>query len=125
MRDIKFRGLTFDREWLYGDLVSQTCNAYSKIVDVGIKEFQMHVVEVRKNTVGQFTGLTDKNDKDIYENDIIKFNIKLVSMKFVGKVIFDDSSWCGIVKNMKETLPFGALNDFEIIGNIHDNPELL
>lgn len=79
-------------------------------------------VEVIPDTVGQYTGLTDKNGKKIFEGDIVKapdgeiFKIEWHSVAL---------SW--ILRNKKNSCLayLRYLDMFEIIGNIHDNPELL
>ena len=74
----------------------------------------------------QYTGLHDKNGKEIYEGDIVK---ALISGRwFVGKVIYEHSGFTIDVMNNKE-LEFGRRGIIEhwteVIGNIYDNPELL
>ena len=77
---------------------------------------------VDRATVGQFTGLKDNNGREIYEGDVIKWNDK-----YPPKVIL----WFACqfdVGNDSCSMPLLALKDkcpIEIIGNIHDNPELL
>ena len=84
-----------------------------------------NIVEVDPETVGEFTGLTDKNGKRIFEGDIVKYG------DTVHKVVFENrnkTAYFGLVYSPLETLPFGHYQDLrqiEIIGNIHDNPELL
>ncbi len=78
------------------------------------------------NTIGQYTGLHDKNGKEIYEGDIVK---ALISGRwFVGKVIYEHSGFTIDVMNNKE-LEFGRRGIIEhwteVIGNIYENPELL
>lgn len=81
----------------------------------------------------QFTGIKDKNDKEIYEGDIVKFADLELAMKPAGVVCFsdgkffvkdwefDDGSY-HIVDFYDYNIPY---RDFEVIGNIHENPELL
>lgn len=148
MRQIKFRGKSKDaNEWVFGDFFdtrhSAFCNYMPTIIENGgITPIDFYLVI--PETVGQFTGLTDKNGKEIYEGDIIKFqkysnyddehsNLK----RHIAKVIFKEGCFCWDI--LKE----GSQSDFhysykteplkntcttwglEIIGNIHDNPELL
>ncbi len=79
----------------------------------------------------QFTGLKDKNDKEIYEGDIVKFYIKTI--EYIGKVVFEKGafiiacdkltdSYVTFIEVDDEEL---CLIDMEIIGNIYKNPELL
>ena len=67
----------------------------------------------------QFTGLTDKNGKDIYEGDIIKDKQKKISQIYYDEEMAKFDSYC------TEKLTFNNAKEFEIIGNIHENPELL
>lgn len=129
MRTIKFRGKNLDGEWVYGFYVEeerQTINGFEKkyfIVNDGYDY-------VKPDTVGQFTGLYDKDGKEIYEGDIlgrkdcgalltVGFRHGAFGYEYCGEF----HSWAG---NHNFTFnPFDTDVDFAIIGNIHDNPELL
>ena len=125
MREILFRGKIGRCEWIYGCFVKK--RGIVNIFKNGI------LYEVAPETVGQFTGLTDKNGVKIFEGDILKIGENLK-----GDVIFIDENsqdygdeihaafHCKIHKHNK-TIPIDSylLNNCKVIGNIHDNPELL
>lgn len=124
MREIKFRGKRADNgEWVYGDLM-QFYNNGHRMNSVAICSTQ--VDEVLTNTVGQFTGLHDKNGKDIYEGDILSKN------GYIWGVYFEVGAFF-ISKNGKhdpydygvERLNPYTASDSIVLTNIHDNPELL
>ncbi len=132
MREILFRGKRVDNgEWIQGDIVQFPVHGVVRIVE---QEPSYKDAEVDSDTVGQYTGLTDKNGKKIFEGDIIKivpdydysddYSIsKVYSYNGVFCVDYHgddfDSTALGF---LEDYLPDG---DFEVIGNIHDNPELL
>jgi uncharacterized phage protein (TIGR01671 family) len=76
----------------------------------------------------QFTGLQDKNEVDIYEGDIVNGDA-FSGKNLKCKVIYDEQYGCYQLKSFKEkplTFPIKSfLKNLEIIGNIHENPELL
>ena len=129
MRTIKFRAKKLYGEWVYGFYVEEerlTLNGFEKkyfIVNDGYNY-------VKPDTVGQFTGLYDKEGKEIYEGDILgrKDGGALLTVEFRHGAFGYDycgefHSWAG---NHNFTFnPFDTDVDFAIIGNIHDNPELL
>ena len=141
MREILFRGKTSNGEWVEGFYV---CNRYSigfakepviyenhyiyaKRID-GEKWFKTIQVEVIPETVGQFTGLTDKNGKKIFEGDILQY-IKYSEIK--SEVSFDDGAFgfyydrTHIVVAFSDSEEGVDAEDYEVIGNKWDNPELL
>ena len=127
MRIIKFRGKRIDNgEWVYGDLLKP--HTGTRIVNYDESEPQpsvcradFHYHNVDPATVGQFTGLRDKNGKEIYEGDIIlckgkhQYKVEWITDGFMMR-----GDRYGGITSIKSFLPIQS----EIIGNIH-NPELL
>ena len=121
MREIIFRGKRIcDGKWIYGDLRQWTKKSK------GICEYEIgKTSRVLVETVGQYTGLTDKKGKKIFEKDIVRYG------DTIHKVVFEQrngTAYFGLVYSEIETLPFGHdqnLRQIEVIGNIHDNPKLL
>lgn len=77
--------------------------------------------EVIPETVGQFTGLTDKDGKAIFEGDIFYDEYNESNCL----ITFDEGSFCIVEDNVCQSACGCSMNGFEVIGNIHDNPELL
>lgn len=128
MRKIKFRGKSIDgKEWLYGDLVSSADEKRFAIL-VNDKD-SYDECEVEPETVGQFTGLMDKNGKAIYEGDIVKWsNGMLYAVKFLDGMFYASVEECN--EGIFGGFPMHRLTEYEdgrceIVGNIHDNTELL
>ena len=127
MREILFRGKrTCNNEWIEGGFHSRFGKAY--IIGISKTE-RIDGTEVILETVGQYTGLTDKNGKKIFEGDIVEGLDFTAEDGGYGVVTFDDGAFeivgsCdnNIVGTFHENY-YGK--DFEVIGNIHDNPELL
>ena len=115
MRTIKFRAIDeFSDQFIYGQAFFVDSDNGQGYLSDGIDRHQL----VKKETVGQFTGLTDKTGKDIYEGDIVKRIYKYeVAWKNGGFYLRQKNKYHLTITNL------GA--DFEIIGNIHENPELL
>ena len=114
-----FRGQKVDaKEWVYGYyMFHETKNKHVILT----KESKF--IEVIPETVGQFTGLTDKNGVEIYEHDIIKFLID--NEKYV--VQFEEGAFCLVSNNVCGIISMYDFEnlEYEVIGNIHENPELL
>lgn len=124
-RVIKFRGKrAINGEWCYGSLL-QGINNHTLIYDASIS----CIHEVDPETVGQFTGLHDAKGKEIYEGDIIKEDKDPTIME----IVFRDGIFFASIGNTRGENPYMncALRVIldrrktHIIGNIHDNPELL
>ena len=122
-REILFRGKRVNNgEWVEGSYwYSRRSNTYQHFVfdDEGVW------VGVDPNTVGQFTGLTDRNGVKIFEGDIVRYG------DTIHRVVFEQrngTAYFGLVYAACETLPFGHYQDLkqiEVIGNVYDNQELL
>ena len=129
MREIKFRGKRLDNgEWVYGDYHRRAGGVHC-VIDMQ-PDFQGKVeyvvIQVDADTVGQFTGLHDKNGKEIYEGDIV-----VIDGIIRGCVRYNARYWRYEIATADEPLeneriPSGRPEEcWMVIGNIHDNPELL
>ena len=118
MRTIKFRGKRPDGSWNYGRSIRFKQNG----------EVYIQGASVDPQTVGQFTGLRDFDGRDIYEGDIIKITGSNEA-KYVA--YFDKEAAFGIQYPDGDFFAFAfdftGVSEacYEVIGNIHDNPELL
>lgn len=132
-RTIKFRGKDIKTgEWVYGDILhaqnydpnTRTATKSENLIIVtGEVGERSYVADIIPNTLGQFTGLHDKNGKEIYEGDILRIckrhggSKEEVRWHRDGFYIDEDAlGWIYLRK--LEYQP-------QVIGNIHDNPELL
>lgn len=130
MREVLFRGKTERGEWVYGNY----CGA-EYLTSEGIEHLIIEVprsgrsAKVLPETVGQYTGLTDKNGKKIFEGDIVAGAVHWLERMKNGFVAFKDGSF-GLIWYRGEVAQFNPFTsmcnvEYEVIGNIHDNPELL
>ncbi len=125
MREIIFRGKNdFTNEWYYGYLMNKP--QYGLCIEfVDEKDVQNNIV-VNPNTIGQFTGLTDKNGQRIFEDDIVMK--RTYNGKKPMRVVFSFGCFhCGFGGGSSTASHPYTLDDkqIEVIGNIHDNPDLL
>lgn len=154
MREIKFRGKRIDNsEWIYGSLI-QSFSGRTWIKDNNDKFINplrikhgttitadFRCVEVIPETVGQFTGLKDKGGKEVYEGDVIKtWYVNAKNNSHIETVVFRGGKFmaeCKIGETGKiwATITDGTphfvkdksvyMTEYEVIDNVHDNPELL
>ena len=132
MRTIKFRGKRVDNgEWIYGyGYVKDYFNDNEFIAITGDPIFQhMDMIRVEHETVGQFTGLYDKNGTEIYEGDIINCNyddIEVWDTPSLRITITSCVEYIGSSFMIEKVYYLDYLNSdaLEVIGNIHDNKEI-
>ena len=132
MRKIKFRGKRIDNgEWVYGYYVKyEHMGVIKHIIVTNWAQVYVNSFEVRHETIGQFTGLKDKNGKEIYEGDVLCYKDENYEDGIIGwEVFYEDGSFMASLTDGKDT--FGgdfqlqeyAISDklyCEIIGNIHN-----
>lgn len=131
MREIKFRGRDEHGDWHYGAFMGVFFDGvvapieYANIYDDGMAN------RVLPDTVGQFTGLTDSEGREIYEGDVIR-SVMLPHMRTAvcnGCVVYRNGAF--YVEYIDHTyanlgdLIFYSGTSSTVIGNIHDNPDLL
>ena len=122
MREILFRGkCKTDNKWLYGFPYVTRKNAVK--INWYCSEFgSMRTDEVDPETVGQYTGLTDKNGVKIFEGDIVRAFTRFSEI-YVSPVAYHDGTFW--FKNWSWTKFLFKFEKIEIIGNIYDNSEIL
>lgn len=132
MRDILFRGKRIDNgDWVEGSLVvwpdGQTDICFSENGDF----FEMAKTIVLAETVSQYTGLSDKNGKKIFEGDIVVICYETDGEEFseTKRVHYNEKECCWYPMRWEECCEhcdhYTEVKSIEVIGNIHDNPELL
>lgn len=141
MREILFRGKRKDSgEWVCGFFVNLPLVHYNRTEPLITSGETGTSYEIDPETVGQFTGLTDKNGKKIFEGDVVKFTDSPFGYSYTGVVCFNEGSFCikyeywkkekfhriGQTDKWQDMGASGIVTyQYEIWGNIHDNPELL
>ena len=130
-REIKFRGLTKINKWVYGYLDYEPLleKYFIHVVEGNLNEVGKKL-EVDPESVGEYTGLKDKNGKEIYEGDIVIANI-YTDDDFKLPVYFKRGNfYIDYSDSEADMYTIGEFIDFcgeivEIIGNVFENPELL
>ena len=123
MRKIKFRGKSINgKEWVFGSLLKPYDNELPNYIYENLSIGHAIIPE----TIGQFTGLTDKNGVEIYDGDIVKVDIFTKNYC----IVFGESEKWGASFQYKSDFSIYYLTesftrDCLVIGNIFDNPELL
>ena len=125
MRETKFRGKRVtDCEWVYGDLlrIHGVPYIYPDPAPNGWNDYEV----IPPDTVGQFTGLLDKNSKKIYEGDIVANDFGNAYIVNMAVEWCTDGYWALHEIDGDDTMHFVAdyLKEIELIGNKYDNPEL-
>lgn len=134
MREITFRGKSLsDGRWLYGDLFRTDLDGEVAIQFYDEEDGWMTAI-VRPETVGQFTGEKDINGVDIYEGDIVDCDLAVLTpyndpdeMQHIRcKVVWERFEFRFAEEKNKYLSQWnGDLDNFKVIGNIYDNPELM
>ena len=127
-RTIKFRGKNlYNNEWIFGDLIQYESGEMAifsnKLSQYGCEATEMfNRSKVIPETVGQFTGLLDKNGKEIYEGDILNNGQRNYFVCWNS----ERGAWWLKNKDLIYTTPLGFLSiELFVVGNIYDNPDLI
>lgn len=135
-REIKFRGRRLDTgEWVYGYYVSGNYEprlrnyTHAWIMHFGRLQGGLKKIEVDPKTIGEYTGLHDKNGVEVFEGDVVKHHTGAVGRVTFGKYITDNETnedilgWIVLLPLRAAALDPQAT--WEIIGNIHQHKHLL
>lgn len=139
MREIIFRGKRKDNgKWIEGYFFETNTPVYRAFIitnmSVDVSDnctdiLDFNIIEVIPETVGQFTGLTDKNGKKIWEGDIIDTPDRLIEVVWFERNAQFDLKFIKHAHDKKiinfKGIEMRDLKEYEVIDNIHDNPEIL
>lgn len=135
-REILFRGKSINTgKWLYGHLFNYGLTPPTNVPCISVCvpeswEEAYNIYTVRPETIGQYTGLKDKNGKKIFEGDILYqeqnlLGVTCISARYGVSIQKKATTWA--LRNFVFDSEFdtGMLSEIEVRGNVHDNPELL
>lgn len=133
-RQIKFRGKTLNGEYVFGNYHYSADNKFHYILNqekfiyvddehiLYLHPSEVHVVIPK--SIGQFTGLHDKNGKEIFEGDVIK-PLKVLNATLRQVIFLKGGFWAYRDDNDFYALDFYDGDSCEIIGNVFENPDLV
>lgn len=139
-REMLFRGKSIGTgKWLYGHLFNYGLTAPTNVPCISVCvpaswEEAYNLYAVPPDTIGQYTGLKDKNRKKIFEGDILEYIGKRkdnMNKVYRRKVVFHEGMFALLSKELRaySALNYHCMKDgrsaWRVIGNIHDNPELI
>lgn len=142
MREILFRGKKrCDAAWVYGGVVAALECDGERVVRISTDDFYYYSrgvgmgeeygyepaqFNVYPESVGQFTGLYDKNGKRVFEGDVVTFKTRASSFKpCYVRWYEEDARFLATMPDGVHSYPLDKSWEYEVIGNIHDNPQLL
>ena len=136
MKTIKFRAKSEEGEWIVGHYVGKP--SMNEVCILPFQNVNYHIDFINDSecyyciadTLGQFTGLYDKNGKEIYEGDILCWDVdnRLYTVTFENGMFYASAKECNeeILGGFPlHLLTISEVGECVIVGNIHDNPELL
>ena len=130
MREIKFRAWDKNKKDMIFDSIEFETRLLNSNSDgdgsryIGFSNFHFNLFEIM-----QFTGLTDKNGKEVYEGDVVKgieywpFHPNESIDETIGEIIFDELLYGYSITDGNK--PICHMDEIEVIGNVYQNPELL